>query len=157
MKFGLNKLPRGGIVALLGAFTALAACEARIDTRGFMPNADLIAQIEPGIQDKVDVADILGTPSVVATFDESTWFYVTQQSQNFAFFMPEIIDQQVLVVQFDDFNRVAELNHYTLEDGRIIDPVSRQTPTAGNELTILQQLFGNIGRFSGAPPRPLPY
>ena len=28
--------------------------------------------------------------------------------------------------------------------------VSRITPTAGKELTILEQIMGNVGRFSGA-------
>lgn len=130
------------------AFAALTGCEPRIDTRGFMPHPDLVAQVEPGSVDKFQVAQILGTPSTVSTFDEDTWYYVTQKTQNFAFFKPEIIDQEVLVVAFNDVGRVEELNRYTIEDGLIIDPVTRKTPTAGKKLSILQQLFGNVGRFS---------
>ena len=84
----------------------------------------------------------------IATFDQDTWYYITQKTQNFAFFKPEIIDQQVLVVNFDDRDMVSGVNHYTIEDGLIVDPVSRKTPTVGKELTILQQLFGNVGRFA---------
>lgn len=133
---------------IAAAALALVACEPRIDVHGFMPNEELVARIEPGAQSKFDVAAILGTPSTVSTFDESTWYYITQQSQTFAFLEPEIIDQRVLVVRFNDADRVSSVNTYTLEDGLIVDPVSRQTPTAGNEFTLLQQLFGNIGRFS---------
>jgi outer membrane protein assembly factor BamE (lipoprotein component of BamABCDE complex) len=127
---------------------ALGACEPRLDTHGFMPNPELIAQIEPGVQDKAEVAEVLGTPSTVATFDQSIWYYITQQSRRFAFFKPEIVDQQVLVVKFDDADVVSEVNRYTIEDGLIVDPVTRKTPTVGKELTLLQQLFGNIGRFA---------
>ena len=41
-----------------------------------------------------------------------------------------------------------------LEDGRIIELVERKTPTAGNEITFLQQLFGNLGRFEGSSDAP---
>lgn len=136
--------------AILVAATALllAACAPRVDTHGFMPNAELIEQVEPGAVSKLDVADILGSPSTIATFDQDTWYYITQKTQNFAFFKPEIVDQQVLVINFDEEDMVASVNRYTIEDGLIVDPVSRKTPTVGKELTFLQQLFGNIGRFS---------
>lgn len=147
-KLGLGIMVGRRFLAPLIAASALAACEPRIDVHGFMPNVELVARIAPGTQSKFDVAAILGTPSTVSTFDESTWYYITQQSQTFAFLEPEIIDQRVLVVRFNDADRVSSVNTYTLEDGLIVDPVSRQTPTAGNEFTLLQQLFGNIGRFS---------
>jgi len=126
----------------------LGACQPRVDTHGFMPNSELIEQVEPGLVSKLDVSEILGSPSTIATFDQDTWYYITQKTQNFAFFKPEIVDQQVLVVNFDDEDVVASINRYTIEDGLIIDPVSRKTPTVGKELTFLQQLFGNVGRFA---------
>ncbi len=137
-----------GFLAPLLTVAVLCACEPRTDTHGFVPNPELVAQIAPGVQDKFDVTEILGTPSAVASFDDATWYYITQQSRSFAFFKPEIVDQRVLVVRFDGADRVSSLNRYTIENGLIVDPVSRETPTAGNELTVLQQLFGNIGRFS---------
>lgn len=141
-------MPGRRFLVPLTCIIALSACEGRIDTHGFVPNPELVAQVEPGVQDKFDVSEILGSPSAVATFDEATWYYITQKSRSFAFFKPEILDQSVLVVRFDDAERVASLNRYTIEDGVIVDPVTRRTPTAGNELSVLQQLFGNIGRFS---------
>ena len=126
----------------------LIACEPRLDTHGFMPNSELVSQIQTGEQDKFEVVEVLGSPSTMATFDDDIWYYITQQSRTFAFFKPEIIDQQVLVVRFDEADVVSEINRYTIEDGLIVDPVTRETPTAGKELSILQQLFGNIGRFT---------
>jgi hypothetical protein len=37
---------------------------------------------------------------------------------------------------------------YGVEDGRIVEPVERTTPTYGQELTVMQQLLGNFGRFN---------
>jgi outer membrane protein assembly factor BamE (lipoprotein component of BamABCDE complex) len=136
-----------GLAAALAAVLLSSACQPRVDTHGFMPNPELISQIEPGVQGKPEVAEVLGTPSTVATFDQNTWYYITQKSRTFAFFKPEIVDQEVLVINFDGSDVVSDINRYTIEDGLIVDPVTRKTPTAGRELSLLQQLFGNIGRF----------
>jgi outer membrane protein assembly factor BamE (lipoprotein component of BamABCDE complex) len=58
-----------------------------------------------------------------------------------------VLERSVLVVSFDAGGMVDRTKTYTLEDGQDIDPVSRITPTEGRDLTLLQQLLGNIGRF----------
>ena len=62
--------------------------------------------------------------------------------------LPDVIERRVLVVSFSDSGFVQETRNYALEDGRVIDPVTRETPTEGKEITFLQQMFGNFGRFS---------
>ena len=58
--------------------------------------------------------------------------------------------RKVIVIMFDQKGVARELKSYGIEDARRIQMVERKTPTAGRELTILKQLFGNIGRFEGA-------
>ncbi|HLB79461.1 MAG TPA: outer membrane protein assembly factor BamE [Dongiaceae bacterium] len=136
-----------GAAALAAAF-ALAACQPRIDARGNLPDPDTVAQIQPGVQSRAEVADLLGSPSVEGTFDDKTWYYISGRTETYAFFAPKVVDQQVLVVEFDDAGLVSGVERYGVEDGRAIDPVGRETPTSGQELTFLQQLFGNLGRFN---------
>ena len=135
-------------VTIFLASAVLGACQPRVDIHGFMPNPNLVAQVQPGELTRTGVAEVLGSPSTIATFDADTWYYITQKTRSFAFLKPEIIDQEVLVIKFDDDQVVSAVEHYTIEDGLIIDPVSRKTPTVGKELTFLQQLFGNVGRFA---------
>ena len=45
--------------------------------------------------------------------------------------------------------RVDKISRLDETDGREVDLVKRETPSAGRELGLLEQLFGNIGRFSG--------
>ena len=47
---------------------------------------------------------------------------------------------------FNDAGRLQRIKSYDLKDGQDITMVSRITPTAGKELTILEQLLGNVGR-----------
>jgi outer membrane protein assembly factor BamE (lipoprotein component of BamABCDE complex) len=42
---------------------------------------------------------------------------------------------------------------YGMQDGEIVDLQTRVTPTRGKELTILGQLFGNLGRFNKNTPK----
>ncbi|MEO0717659.1 MAG: hypothetical protein AAFZ06_02150 [Pseudomonadota bacterium] len=69
------------------------------------------------------------------------------KTEALAFFEPEVVDQQVVTVSFDSTGVVENVNRYGLEDGQVVDLVTRTTPTSGRKLTILQQIFGNLGRF----------
>ena len=137
-----------GRVLLAAALSAgLAACGGEVVTRGNMPDAELIAEIEPGLDTREDVVDKLGSPSAISTFQDRKWYYVGQRTKNLAFFKPEVVERSVFVVAFDGTGLVDDTLLYTLEDGKIVNPVTRTTPTEGKELTILQQFFGNFGRF----------
>jgi outer membrane protein assembly factor BamE (lipoprotein component of BamABCDE complex) len=140
-------------VPLLMAATALglvlAGCSPTIDQRGNLPEPEAVLAVQPGIHDRTQVAEILGSPSTMGTFNDKTWYYISKRTETVAFFDPDVIDQEVLVVRFDDAGVVNDMKVYGLEDGRLVEPVDRVTPTYGNELTIVQQLIGNLGRFTG--------
>jgi outer membrane protein assembly factor BamE (lipoprotein component of BamABCDE complex) len=144
------------LLAIAGALAmGLGACQPRIDTRGNLPDPDNVLKINPGIDGRDQVATLLGSPSSIATFDDDTWYYISRRTETLAFFEPEVVDQEVLMVKFDETGIVSDMKIYGLEDGQPIQPVERTTPTLGREMTILQQLIGNLGRFnkdtSGAP------
>lgn len=135
---------------ILGALLAagLGACGQAIQVRGNIPDATVLSKIDPGVHSRLDVARLLGSPSTVSTFQDSKWYYIGQKTTEFAFFAPEVLERKVVVVSFDDTGVVTETKTYTLADGQDIEPVGRVTPTEGRELSLFQQLFGNIGRFS---------
>ena len=93
-----------------------------------------------------DVIDLLGSPSTTSSIDASTWYYIYSKAETTAFYHPEITDRRVLAISFNNENKVNNLKYYSLEDGKVISYVDRQTPTRGRELTVIQQLFGNLGR-----------
>jgi outer membrane protein assembly factor BamE (lipoprotein component of BamABCDE complex) len=127
---------------------ALAACQPTIDQRGNLPDKSKLADIEPGVTTKEMVSQILGTPSSVSTFGDKTWYYISRRTEQTAFFEPEVLDQQVVVVAFDDGGVVRDVQHLNLADGRSVDPSARETPSAGKELGFVEQLVGNLGKFN---------
>jgi outer membrane protein assembly factor BamE (lipoprotein component of BamABCDE complex) len=144
-----NRLRACAALAFAGALAiGLAGCQPRIDTRGNLPDPDNVLKINPGIDGRDQVANLLGTPSSIATFSDRTWYYISRRTETVAFFDPEVVDQEVLMVKFDEAGIVSDMKIYGLEDGRPIQPVERTTPTLGREMTILQQLIGNLGRFN---------
>ena len=141
---------RRTLLVTVGLAVALAAgaCTPRIDQRGNKPDEDQVVLINPGVDDKNRVAELIGTPSVISTFNDRTWYYISKRTETVAFFDPETVDQEVLAISFDDSGVVDNMRIYGPEDGRTIAYVDRTTPTEGNELTIMQQLLGNLGRFN---------
>jgi outer membrane protein assembly factor BamE (lipoprotein component of BamABCDE complex) len=138
---------RGLILAALLP-VALAACAQSINVRGNLPEAEDLSKINPGVHSREDVASLLGSPSTISTFQDNKWYYIGQKTTQFAFFAPEVLERKIVEISFDPAGMVAGSKIYTLEDGQEIDPVDRVTPTEGRELTILQQLLGNIGKFT---------
>ena len=127
----------------------LGACEPRVDQRGHVATPGTIEKLQPGQQTRNDVLTLLGSPSTTATFDDETWYYISQRVETTAFLAPDVKDQTVMALKFDKAGVLKDMNTYTLKDGRAIEMVDRKTPTAGKELTIIEQVFGNVGRFGG--------
>jgi outer membrane protein assembly factor BamE (lipoprotein component of BamABCDE complex) len=132
-----------GIITL-----GLVACAPVVDQRGNLPDPSKVASIEPGVTTKETVSKLLGTPSSVSTFNDKTWYYISRRTETTAFFAPEVTDQLVVTVAFDDTGIVRRVERHGLEDGRPIDPNERVTPSAGRELGFFEQLIGNLGRFN---------
>ncbi|MEQ8344594.1 MAG: outer membrane protein assembly factor BamE [Sneathiellaceae bacterium] len=142
------------VAALLLLPLAAAGCTPRISTHGAIFTDEEAAKIEPGRQTQAEVEQILGSPSVTATFKqpEDTWYYISSEFEAYGIFKPEPTRRRVLAVNFDDSLRVREVAKFELEDGQEIAMVERETPTRGKELNFLQQLFGNLGRFNNVSP-----
>lgn len=139
---------------LLATLIALAGCSPTTNVRGYVPDPRVVDAISPGVDNQTSVQAMLGTPSVPGTFNENRWYYVSKTTEQLAFFDPKIMDQQIVAISFDESGYVSSVDRYSEEDGRRINPVKETTDTRGRELGFWEQIFGNIGRFSGgqAPP-----
>jgi len=129
---------------------ALAACSPTTELRGHIIDEESLAAVKEGVDNRESVSDTLGTPSAIATFDTDVWFYISTRQERMAFLDPKILERTIVAVEFDKKGNVAGTRRYTIADGRPVHIVGRETPTKGKELTFLEQMFGNFGRFSGA-------
>ena len=133
-------------ISIAGA-AALSACTANHATRGNYLHADDVQAIQPMVSTEYDVLNILGTPTTKAVFDDKTWYYVGLKTEQKSFFDPKVMEKQVYKVSFDESGFVSEIAE--IDDERIDVPLaSRVTPTSGHNLTLMQQMLGNVGRFN---------
>ena len=135
----------------------LAACSAQLEVRGFVADPDKIAALKVDDDSQATVTEALGTPTAKSTFDTEVWYYISERAERVAFLTPTVTDRQILALVFDaDSNKLKDIGRYTIADDKVIEIVPRATPAKGRELSVLQQLFGNIGRFGAVPPTQQP-
>jgi len=142
---------RLAIAAAATGLLATGACMPISTYSGFQAIEERPSDVKVGVDTKSTVSAKLGTPSATSTFDPNTWFYISQLTDRVAFYKPRVSRRDVVAVKFDQATeQVASVNTYTLKDGKVIAFNGRETPTRGREMTILEQLLGNVG--SGVLP-----
>jgi outer membrane protein assembly factor BamE (lipoprotein component of BamABCDE complex) len=137
-----NRARRFAAIALLSLLAA--GCLATSYQRGYVFDQALLEQVPVGASQE-QVLLVLGTPSTIAPVSGEAFYYISQKTeQKVAFLNPEVVDQRVLAVYFDRERRVTRIANYGIQDGKIFDFVSRTTPTGGEELSLLRQIFGGL-------------
>lgn len=130
----------------------LGACAPITSHQGFQAIDATPKDVKVGVDTKSTVLEKLGTPSSSSIFGNETWYYITQITDQVAFYKPQVKSRDIYAISFNKADeQVAAVKHYTLKDGKVFAYNSRETPTRGRELSILEQLLGNVGRGSLAP------
>jgi outer membrane protein assembly factor BamE (lipoprotein component of BamABCDE complex) len=134
-------------VTMIGFLLGLGACTPTQATRGNIVEDFRIAEIIPGVSGRTNVLKSLGSPTTTAPFDENVWYYIGQKTEKTGIFDPKVVDKKIVVVAFNADGIVDSIEK--VDAGQIDVPtVRRKTPTSGNEITVMQQLIGNVGRFN---------
>ena len=138
------------LILLLAIFiAAMPACSPIADTRGNLPLEAAIKSIAQGKQNRNQVVAILGSPSTKASFGkQEIWYYIGKRTETLAFFEPTLLERKILAIKFDNRGMVQTIASYDATAGKPVNLVDRVTPTMGSELGVLQQIIGNLGRFS---------
>lgn len=135
--------------ALLAVAIAVSVtgCSSIRSTHGFQVIEAKPADVVVGTDTKSTVQERLGSPSVVSTFEPNIWFYVSQSMARKAFFRPKVTAREVVAVSFDPTTEaVTSVETYDVADGKVVQFAERETPTRGRQLSVLEQLLGNVGR-----------
>lgn len=117
-------------------------------TRGNKVDPELLAQLVPGTSSRADATALIGSPTARATFDDNTWIYINETTKPIIGGTQRIRDQQVVVLTFDQGGVLRSVEKRGQDDAQDVSVVSRSTPSPGNNASVLQQLLGNVGRFS---------
>jgi outer membrane protein assembly factor BamE (lipoprotein component of BamABCDE complex) len=141
-----NWLMAGTLLALL----TLPACSRIKAQQGFLLDETLATSIQPGVDNRESVSRTMGRPSFASEFDNGTWYYVTRLTGQYAFSRPKTLQQNILIVRFNEKGVVAKVERRGLDQIADISPVKDKTPTLGAKESFLNELFGNIGQVGAA-------
>lgn len=123
-----------------------------MENRGHNPEQSDFSQIIKGQSREEDVEAVLGSPTTKASYGENIWYYISTRKETRGFLAPEITEQKVVAIVFDEEKTVKDIQEYLKKDGKPVELVEKTTPAEGRQLGIVEQLLGNFGRFN-APGR----
>jgi len=141
---GHSSRPVSRFAAILAISLATAACLGSSYQRGYVFDQASLDQVPVGASQE-QVLLVLGTPSTIATVSGEVFYYISQRTERKAAFLnPQVVDQRVLAIYFAPDRRVERIANYGVQDGKLFDFVSRTTPTGGEELSFLRQVFSGL-------------
>jgi outer membrane protein assembly factor BamE (lipoprotein component of BamABCDE complex) len=132
---------------------AASACTPLRGHQGYLVDIDLANSIQPGVDNRATVQQVLGVPTVAGQFNQGDWYYVARDTRNMSYNTPKAVAQTTLRVRFDAAGTVTAIDRLGLEQVASVDPYGKKTPTLGRERGFFEDLFGNIGTVgaTGAP------
>jgi len=128
------------------ACAGLSACSPTVAYTGFQAREEQPKDVKVGLDTKSTVLSRLGSPSVVSTFEPNVWFYVSQVSTQTAYKKPKLRSRDIVAISFADDEKVKGVEAYDTTKGYRIAYAKGETPTRGRQITVLEQLLGNVGR-----------
>ena len=133
------------LLAGLAVSGAAAGCSSQIDRHGHQFSENEVQQVRPGMsRDQVKLQ--IGTPDTTSTVGGGdAFYYISSTKETTAFLPAKEIDRKVLAVYFTPLGAVERVANYGLKDGKVINLISRQTPSHAAEKGMLEQLFRNLG------------
>jgi outer membrane protein assembly factor BamE (lipoprotein component of BamABCDE complex) len=132
--------------SIAGLLLLSAACSPNIQQRGNPVDTAKLGQLTVGTSKKSEVQAVLGSPTYESPFT-SNWYYATTTQRYTAFFRPQTTEAAVVTIGFDAAGVVSSVDTQTPEQADTVEATNRKIETLGEKPPIIQQLFGNVGRY----------
>jgi outer membrane protein assembly factor BamE (lipoprotein component of BamABCDE complex) len=145
------RAPAGRLPVVLAAAAILAGCgivSPLPTNRGQIIEPVDYAKLVPGTSTRDDVQNLIGSPTSHATFDDNTWFYIGEVTAPVPMSRPRVEKQEVVELRFDGNGVLRSVRRLNKQDGTDIAMTGRTTPSPGSDSSFMQQLIGNVGRYS---------
>lgn len=124
----------------------VAGCSAVYRNHGYVPSDDELALIEVGTDTRDTVAATIGRPSAAGLLNDVGWYYVQSRWKHYGALAPKEETRQIVAITFTEDGTVENIERFGLEQGRVVALSRRVTDSNIKGLSVLQQLFGSIGR-----------
>jgi outer membrane protein assembly factor BamE (lipoprotein component of BamABCDE complex) len=125
----------------------ISSCSNEIENKGYVTKFSDFDKVQVG-QTKEQIASILGSPTVVSNVGEEVWIYAGSEVTKESFFKPKVKTYNAYKIKFNKNGLVEDISTKNKENMNKIAVAEETTETGGNEVTFIQQLLGNLGRYN---------
>ena len=125
----------------------LSSCAQPINIHGNRISLKSFYIIEPGKTTEKQVLEQLGKPVIIQDYGSKSWIYVESKTQKTILSGKKVLNRTVVRVSFNKRGIATSVDIIPYDKDLNPKIATRKTPTAGQEITVFQQLIGNFGRF----------
>ena len=137
-------------VIILFLAILLTACESTVTTHGRLVEQADLNKLELGKTTRAETLSILGKPSFEGAFQSGRLYYNNQKMEQKDAGETSTIDRQHIVLTFDQSNTLQQIEIRDKNTDQEIVKLDAKTPTPGDTLTLIDQIFTNLRRGSTA-------
>ncbi len=133
------------IIGLLFCFTA---CVARYEKHGYMFDTYKPNMFQKGVSSKRTVLNDLGSPTIYFKLNNKEHFiYFYEEIKHLLFFQPKTTDRKILLITFDNFETIKDLEFYNLSHENPDFKFSHETTKIKRKNTLVDYFIENISKF----------
>ncbi len=137
---------RPKLVFLLNLMIVVSACEAITTTHGRLIEPAELDKLELGVTTQAETIAILGPPSFEGAFNSGRLYYNNQKMAKPVGGETLTIERELIIFIFDNRNRLQGIEIRDETSDKKIVKLESKTPTPGDTVTIVDQIFSNLRR-----------
>ena len=137
---------RSKLVFLLILMILVSACEAITTTHGRLIEPSELEKLELGATTQAETIEILGPPSFEGAFNSGRLYYNNQKMAKRVGGETLTIERELMILIFGSNNRLQGIEIRDKTSDKKIVKLESKTPTPGDTVTIVDQIFGNLRR-----------
>ena len=137
-------------IIIINLFIIITSCVNKKIVNGQLPDGEMLSKLRLNEDNKQVIDQLLGSPSFKGEFGDNSYYYFSTISDKIAFLEPDLIEQKIIQLKFDDKNILSKVYLFEKNDSKEILMSSNFTKTTGREISILEQMISNFGLGMGA-------
>ena len=124
----------------------VSACEAITTTHGRLIEPAELDRLEMGVTTQAETIAILGPPSFEGAFNSGRLYYNNQKMEKRVGGDTLTIERELMIFIFDNNDKLQIIEIRDKSSDRKIVKLESKTPTPGDTVTIVDQIFSNLRR-----------
>ena len=124
----------------------VSGCEAITTTHGRLIEPAELDRLELGATTQAETIAILGPPSFESAFNSGRLYYNNQKMEKRVGGETLTIERELIIFIFDSNSRLQGIEIRDKNSDKKIIKLESKTPTPGDTVTIVDQMFSNLRR-----------